>query len=258
MNYELGIRDGEDNIKLSFVVPAFNEEKYISGCLRSIYNLKNLPPFEVIVADNNSTDRTREVVAREFFEVKIIAETKKGPAAARNAGARLARGKLIAFLDSDCRVPEGWLSVVMQEFDKSPKLALLQGPYRYFEAKSWFQKFVYYCSNVLFISFAELVFRKFLRIGGPAFGGDAICRKSDFEKIGGFNDNFEFYGEDIDFAKRMMKAGKVKFEPKAWVYSSQRRFNAEGNWKMWWIYSVNTVSSVLFGKVVYKKHRIIR
>lgn len=245
-------------MKISFVIPAYNEEKYIPDCLRSIFNLPNISDFEVIVVDNNSTDQTAAIVKRDFPAAKLIAEKKKGPAAARNAGARAAQGEFLAFIDADCRVPQDWWKNVAQKFTESPSLVLLQGVYRYYELNSWGQKLLFYISNVFVIQVAEFLLRRLLRLGGPALGGDMIAKKWAFQKIGGFDEQFSFYGEDIDLAKRMMRQGRVGFSPKAWVYSSKRRLDAEGNLKMWWIYTVNAWSTLLFGKVFIKNHRNIR
>lgn len=245
-------------MKLSFIIPAYNEANYIEDCLSSIFSLQNLPDFEVIVADNNSTDRTAEVVQTRFPEAKLVSEKLKGPAAARNAGARAARGELLAFIDADCRLPQKWWDEVGKGFAKWPGLVLQNGPYKYYDAHSLWGKLSYYISNVWFILLAEFLFRMILRIGGPAFGGNIVVRSGAFIRIGGFNSQFEFYGEDIDLLKRMMKVGKVKFNPQMWVYSSVRRFKKEGQFKMWWVYSINTIWSVLFSRAAYKKHQDIR
>lgn len=94
---------------ITIIVPAHNEQEYISECLSSL-NSQNYPKdkYEVILVDNNSTDRTQEIAQQ--FSIQII-EQKTGPVGAvRNAGARQATGELLAFIDADCIAPVDWLS----------------------------------------------------------------------------------------------------------------------------------------------------
>ncbi len=89
-----------DGVTLSLIIPAFNEEKYIGRLLTSIAELPLTSVKEVIVVDNNSTDKTQEI-ARSFKNVTVVTETRKGVAFARSRGAELATGEIIAFLDAD-------------------------------------------------------------------------------------------------------------------------------------------------------------
>jgi glycosyltransferase involved in cell wall biosynthesis len=244
-------------IKLSFIIPAYNEERYILDCLRSIYSHGDLPPFEVIVVDNGSTDRTVELVRNTFPTAIVVLEhDQKGPAAARNAGAKVARGKLFAFIDADCRLPASWWSNVQKAFSQENAM-LIFGPYRYYEAKTFWKKAMFHMANVWFV---QLGFRLGLLFGkgGPGFGGNTVVRQEAFQMVGGFDDRFAFYGEDVDFVKKVSSRGKVVFSPTAWVYSSDRRFRKEGVVKMWAIYTLNGLWVMLFGKPLYEKHRHIR
>jgi len=94
---------------ISVIVPAYNEQEYISQCLESLVS-QAYPKdsYEIIVVDNDSKDKTREIALT--FGVKVI-EKKSGPVGAvRNAGAKLAKGELLAFIDADCVAPTDWLS----------------------------------------------------------------------------------------------------------------------------------------------------
>ena len=84
---------------ISIVVPVHNEERLIEGCLRALLAL-DYPRdrYEIIVVDNNSTDRSREIVER-FPEVKLLSEKQQGDFAARNRGLSEAKGEIIAFTD---------------------------------------------------------------------------------------------------------------------------------------------------------------
>src|SRR6476661_7345717 len=95
---------------VSFIIPALNEEKHIGVCLESIHRLQ-MPPeisgMEIIVVDNNSTDRTVKI-SREMG-AQVVGVVPKNPSRARNAGAGAARGDWLAFVDADCELASDWI-----------------------------------------------------------------------------------------------------------------------------------------------------
>src|SRR3989344_1436029 len=101
-------------MKLSFVIPAHNEEHYIKDCLESILREAKTGNYniEIIVANNASTDRTKEA-AQSVPGVKVVDELKKGMVHARSAGYKASTGDLIANIDSDTRLTPGWIKKVM-------------------------------------------------------------------------------------------------------------------------------------------------
>ena len=118
-------------MKLAFVIPAYNEEALIGKCLESVEAeiKRSGVPADVIVVNNASTDRTGEI-ARSFAGVRVVDEPKKGLVNARDAGFAASEGyDLIANIDSDTIVPEGWLTTVMREFNKDSGLVCHSGPY---------------------------------------------------------------------------------------------------------------------------------
>jgi glycosyltransferase involved in cell wall biosynthesis len=93
---------------ISIIIPAYNEEDTIAGCLDSL--LEQTYPnrlMDVIVVDNNSTDNTQSIVAD--YPVKLVAEDKQGSYAARNAGVNNTEGHILAFTDADVRPHKKWL-----------------------------------------------------------------------------------------------------------------------------------------------------
>ncbi len=96
--------------RVSIVIPAHNEERQLRSCLDAIA-AQTVQPFEVIVADNNSRDKTAEVAARYDF-VRVVKESKQGRVFARNAGFRAARGDIIARIDADIVLPPEWIEHV--------------------------------------------------------------------------------------------------------------------------------------------------
>lgn len=105
-------------MKISIVIPVYNEADALGACLEAIYQ-QTFNPFEVIVVDNNSTDDTLAVAQRYKF-VRVLHEPRQGVIYARTAGFDAARGDVIARLDADSIVPPDWLESVGEVFaDKS-------------------------------------------------------------------------------------------------------------------------------------------
>lgn len=83
---------------VSVIIPAYNEEDYLPDCLKSIQN-QTYKNIEVIVADNNSTDKTSEIA--KVFGTKVVKVEKKNVAVVRNADAKVAKGDILFFIDAD-------------------------------------------------------------------------------------------------------------------------------------------------------------
>jgi glycosyltransferase involved in cell wall biosynthesis len=98
---------------VSVIVPAYNEERFIARCLDSLVNQDD-PAEEIIVVDNNSTDRTVAVAQR--YPVRIIRETRQGIIPARNAGFDAAAGDVLARCDADSIVPADWVRRIRAHF----------------------------------------------------------------------------------------------------------------------------------------------
>jgi glycosyltransferase involved in cell wall biosynthesis len=97
-------------MKISIVIPVYNEAESLGACLRAISALQ-LKPYEVIVVDNNSTDNTA-AIARSFDFVRLIREPRQGVIHARTTGFNAARGDIIARIDADSLLPSDWLTKV--------------------------------------------------------------------------------------------------------------------------------------------------
>lgn len=101
--------------RISIIIPAYNEERYLARCLDSVA-LQAEHPFEVLVIDNNSTDRTAEIAGRYSF-VKVVTEKKQGRVYARNAGFEAAGGDVLARIDADAVLPADWTARIAEYFD---------------------------------------------------------------------------------------------------------------------------------------------
>jgi len=214
-------------MRLSFVVPAYNEETYLPACLESILAQTGElgDDVEIIVVNNASTDRSRDVALR-YPGVRLVDEPRKGLTYARQAGFAASQGMLIANVDSDSRLTPGWLQQVLNEFSGESKLVALSGPFVYYDLtpKQRISVRIFYAAAFL----VYVINRYVLRAGSMVQGGNFVLRRDALEKIGGFNTAIAFYGEDTDIARRLNRVGKVKFTFHLKMFSSARRLKQEG------------------------------
>ena len=198
--------------KISVVIPAFNEQKYIKSVFKGLKS-QTFKDFEVIVVDGNSTDSTREISSRNG--AKIIIEPKKNIGAARNTGAKQAKGDLILFTNADTMASRDLLKGYLELF-KDKKVVAASGPLTPLEKTTAFIRFGYF--------FASVILAKITFIGGkPAISGsNFIVRKSAFKRCGGFDESLYTY-EDLDLAHRLKGLGDVRYMKDASVATSTRR-----------------------------------
>ncbi len=245
-------------MKLSFVIPAHNEEAYIGKCLESI--LKELRgtnyDAEIIVVNNASSDRTKEI-AQKYPGVKVVDEPRKGIVWARRAGFLASTGDLIANVDADTMLAPGWIRKVFGEFSRDPKLLALSGPFIYYDLPrgiNFLVKNIFYPISYL----TYLVVRFVFGVGAMLQGGNYVVRRSALEAVGGYDTSIEFYGEDADIAMRVNKIGKVKFTYSLPIYASGRRLAKEGVFTMGIRYGTNYLSMLFFKKPSSKTSTDIR
>ena len=244
-------------LKLSFVIPAHNEEKLIGKCLDSILReIKDDPNnVEIVVVNNCSTDRTGEIAA-SYSGVRVVDEPQKGLVRARKAGFEATSGDLIANVDSDNILTKDWIKKVLTEFSNNEKLVALSGPVVFYDL-SWFDnlqaKFVYVLGYISYL-FSHFVFKK----GGMLQGGNFVVRRSALEKIGGFDTSIDFYGEDTDIARRLQDVGYVKFTFGLPILSTGRRLAKEGIVVAGVRYIVNYLWILIFKKPFHTKSTDVR
>ncbi len=244
-------------MKLSFVIPAYNEENLIGKCLDSILKQVADRPgeIEIIVVNNASTDRTREV-ASSFPGVVVVDESKKGITHARHAGFLTSSGNLIAFVDADTMLTSGWIDKVLKAFADNQNLVALSGPHIFHDLSRAFNFWVRLFYGIAFISY---LLNKFVfRVGSMLQGGNFVVKRSALQKIGGYNSKFDFYGEESDIARRLHPIGDVKFIFNLPIYASGRRIAAEGKLTTAWRYSINYFWAIFFKKPFTKTYIDVR
>jgi len=198
-------------LKFSVIVPAFNAEVILTACLEALLDQSTpIEYYEVIVVDDGSTDNTSK--RAQQFNVKSIYQINQGPAAARNRGAREARGEILLFTDSDCIPDRRWIQQMTLPFE-NPEVVGVKGAYKTHQ-------------NRLTARFAQAEFEDRydrLQSQSPIDMIDtysAAFRKDIFQEMGGFDESFPVANnEDTDLSYRLVAAGhKLVFNREAFVY----------------------------------------
>lgn len=199
------------NIRFSVIIPAYNAEKTLSSCLESLAEQSvRKEDYEIIVVDDGSTDGTSKIA--KGFNANHIFQTNKGPAAARNRGAREARGAIILFTDSDCVPEHNWIQEMVGPFSDADVVGV-KGAYKTRQKE-------------MAARFAQAEFEDRYDLLQKSSSIDMIdtysaaFRKDVFLKMGGFDESFPVANnEDTDLSYRLAAAGyKLVFSQNAFVY----------------------------------------
>ncbi len=219
-------------IKYSIIVPAYNAGNTIKGCLSAALNQSiSRDDYEVIVVDDGSTDGTGDMVKR--FPVKYICQPNRGPASARNHGAREAIGKIILFTDSDCVPAYKWVEEMTKPFEK-PDVIAVKGAYKTNQRS-------------LIARLVQTEFEERFEMLKRAESIDmvdtysAAFRRDIFRQAGGFDESFPVANnEDTDLSYKLSSAGyKMVFNPEAIVYHLRHpdtllRYARQKFWRGYW------------------------
>ncbi len=214
-------------MKLSVVIPAYNEEKYLPGCLESLKN-QTFRDFEIIVIDNNSTDTTAEIAMQHG--VNIIHEAKKGVGAARKKGFSQARGEIIVSTDADCTFPPDWLEKIAHAFE-NPNTIAVYGTTIIEDPSIWKRQLSYYVMNIFYQINDRLNKKQFQ-------GSNSAVRKTAYEKTTGYDSSLGAL-EDADLCKKLMKIATpsaIFFDPSIKIITSARRLKNGNFLKSLWTY----------------------
>lgn len=197
-------------MNISVVIPAFNEERRIAYTLKSVFN-QTKKPYEVIVVDNNSTDKTAEIA--KAMGAKVVIEKAQGATFARNKGFNEASGEIIARTDADTIVPHNWIETFDKHFTNDPLLDAISGP-------------AIFGINFFTPIVKILVFETNKRIFGHygLFGPNLAVRKSAWERVKNevCLDDDKVH-EDTDLSIHIGKEGKVGYDKSLKVRTSARR-----------------------------------
>ena len=198
--------------KLSVIIPAYNEEKFIADCLRSLAKQKTTFPYEVIIVDNNSSDATAAIATH--LGARVVKEKQPGVCYARQAGLEAARGDIIVSTDADTTYAPTWLQKIHDAFD-SPEVVGVTGAIRFVhEPPFW---------SVLWArTLALFMFMSYKLSGSTAYMSacNSAYRKKAFP---GYETNLTQGGDELYVVRQLKKVGKVRFVQNNPVYTSSRR-----------------------------------
>lgn len=202
---------------ITIVIPAYNEEKYLPRCLKALQ--KQWYPkekFDIIVVDNNSTDKTSQIAKQ--YGAKVIKENQQGHVFSLNTGLKNARGDIIAVTDADSIVTPHWLHILAKKFD-NPAVVGVTGSVRLdTESKAINIFFEQLSKAFLFIHFA---------CHKPhTIGPNMAIRKSAFKKLKEVDTRYQI-GGDVEIGMRLRKYGKVVFAHNLSVTTSSRRLKTD-------------------------------
>jgi glycosyltransferase involved in cell wall biosynthesis len=207
--------------RVSVIIPAYNEERYLGDTLESVkqaieeYHKDHQATVEVLVVNNNSSDRT-EAVARAHG-ARVVFESRNQISVARNAGAKAARGEIFAFLDADDHMSANFLSS-LDEAMRSGAYIGGAGRIRWDKQSTWVH---------LFNSLGNC-----LRLVLGVSNALPFTSRDTFEKVGGFDERY-YAGEDMKFAADLKRLGKKEGKKfciikDGYVLKSARKFDRYG------------------------------
>lgn len=231
---------------ISVIVPAFNEERNITACLKSL-DSQTLPrdEYEIIVVDGNSSDSTREL-AEEYAD-EVFIQTSRKVGGARNDGVIRAKGNIVATTDADCIIPPDWLEVIKKDFERNDVVQLYGTVY---PIEDGIKNKISLIGANTFSGICYYTGLFYYTLGcNTAFDREAFIKAGMYRTIDA--------GDDVEIALRMKKLGKVKFNSNMRVGFSMRRYQQFGTLKSLyeWFYIVargGETSKFSYSKRKYK------
>lgn len=221
-------------MKLSIIIPTYNEEEYLPALLESIGE-QDFTDYEVIVADADSEDDTRKIA--EEYGCRVVEGGM--PAAGRNRGAEVARGELLLFLDADLVLTDGYLRDAVEEFEsENLGIAITQMIPLSTRRRD---KILHEFANRFMILVESIKPH-----GAGCYG--ILARKELHERVGGFDESLDF-GEDTDYIERIGKISRFRVLRKPRVLVSIRRLEKEGLRNLAFKYTKSTIYDFMGKKV---------
>ena len=214
----------------SVVIPNWNGVRHLPTCLESLRS-QRLGDFEVIVADNASTDGSRELLARDYPEVRLLAlQSNRGFTGACNAGIRVAQGAIVMLLNNDTEAAPDWLAEIEATFQRHPDAGMVASRMLLLDRRDTF-----HTAGDLFCADGVPANRGVWQEDTgqyeegyvfSACGGAAAYRRGMLQQVGLLDESFFFSCEDVDLAWRAQLQGwRAVYAPRAVVY---HRLSATG------------------------------
>jgi glycosyltransferase involved in cell wall biosynthesis len=231
--------------RISLVIPAFNEERYLPPLLDSVDAARlryaaGPDQVEVIVADNSSTDRTADVARSRGCVVTPVA--KPAIAASRNGGAAVATGDIVAFVDADCTIHPETFNVIERTMASPKVIAGATG--------AWFDRV---SAGILITT---LIGETLFRLANLDIGV-VFCRREDFAAIGGYDEALRC-AEDVEVLVALKKLGKTRRQrfvrtSGARARTSARKFDSRGDWHYFRMAPPTAIFAMLFNRTALQR-----
>lgn len=220
---------------LAVVVPCYNEEDTIADCLEALVAQPDIK--EIVLVDNNSSDGTPQIIAeygKKYSQIRLVVETKRGVQFARNAGLDAATADVIARIDADTIVQDGWARALRDYYAQNPKVGAASGYSWYYDLP--FQKLTQYFTEL----FAHAANRK-LADSHLIYGANMSLRRSAWQAIRSEVCMRSGIMEDQDLGYHVVRGGfGTGYVPDAQAKVSGRRMRMSPlrYWrynKQWWM-----------------------
>lgn len=223
-------------MKLSIVILCWNDRKVITNCLRSIYENTHSTPFEVIVSDNGSTDGSVECIRKTFPQVQVIENgSNLRFAKANNVGIRASKGEYVLILNPDTIIHDGTLDKLIEFADRHPQAGAfgcrVLNPDGTYQLSA--RPFVTVRSEwigALHLRMLGHISDWFLSGSYSGWKGETertidwhsgcfiLARRDLLNRLGGFDEQFFYYYEDMDLCHRIWDAGHpIIFTPEVTI-----------------------------------------
>lgn len=204
-------------VSVSIIVPCYNGMRTLRNCVESLLKLdKASPSHEIIIVDNGSNDGSIEALSA-ISEIRLVKEhAVRGPSAARNRGATVASGDVLAFTDIDCIVSSRWLLETVPAF-ANPEIVGVGGAIEGVRPKNRIQEWM---NSRKILDQERAMANPFMPYLQTA---NALFRHDAFNKVNGFDQSL-YCGEDCDLSWRLQKetGGNLLYLPAAVVYHDHR------------------------------------
>ena len=207
-------------MKVSVVIPVFNEQGYISSCLDSLIK-QTVKPDEIIICDNGSTDSSVKIIKsyQQLLPIKIVTEKHKGICYAMEKAWRSSSGDLILRTDADCILPDNWVDKFISFYLRDPKLSACGGGFRASDGSLFIRLITPLAVTIDHCSLHLFQGSRFL------FAANFSIKRSVLEKINGYKSSQKI-PDDLLISRKLKQYGyKYRYFPFFTIYTSTRRFN---------------------------------
>ncbi len=237
----------------SVIIPTLREAQFLEATLAQFASVTI--PHEIIITDGGSKDTTLDIAHRYTDKVTVWAEPRRQTfGEAKNAGAALAKGRYLVFIDADVHIPapQAFFTEMIAAFEKDAKLAGMTVPLKPWADNHSFVDHFFCAPLNWFYVVSNNVFNS-----GNSSGEFQMVRADTFKKMGGFAEHLAA-GEDNDLFRRLAAHGRTRSYARLFVTHSLRRPHKLGWLKTYWIWISNGISVALRGTTIVKEWSVVR